>query len=458
MPQEYIWATNATCKGVNNTAPDFSIDDAELSDSANYQPDFTGQGWMIKREGITKTDTTQRTATTYSIYDGMAGNYYHNGTVVRDFAGTSLDTGIAQAYDSWTSMGGYDIYANGTDIRKTLDGTTFSALSGVAAGTKYLAAANNFLYGAGHTSNPYEILYASWGTVETWSAVYSLVFTEEIKGIKKCVNALGIWAAKAFYMVMGYSNIDQEVSYYSEQDGLVGSNASIVTTPYGTFWWGPAGITWMKSGYEIDHPMHRKLAKTLYGLNRAYDSLVHAVWDASQQRVMFWLVNGAGTTVNLRVDYYPYYDAFYIHTGAGVCMSASASVIVSGAQNIYVGGYNPTYLYKHGSDSLTDNGTAITGYFDTKNEGQETVQRSARKVILATNLAGTETITYSDYVDNATSANATYNLSITAGQQDTVIALNHQNTRLKHRVTDAATATRTKILKLSHTGTADKVK
>jgi hypothetical protein len=457
VSQEYVWSTKPICKGVNNTLPDFAIDDAELSDAANYQPDFTGQGWLTKREGITKVDTNQRTgAATHSIYDGIYADYYHNGTVVYDSAGTSLDTGIAEAYDSWTSMAGYDIYANGTDIRKTSNGASFSALSGVAAGTKYIASANNFLYGAGHTSNLYEVLWASWGMVETWSAVQSYVFSEVILGLKKSINALGIWSAKSFYMLMGYSNVDQEISYYSEQDGLAGSNRSIVTSPYGTFWWGPAGIVWMKSGYEIDYPMHRKLSKTLSGLNRAYDSLVHAVWDASQQRVMFWLVNGAGTTVNLRVDFYPYYDAFYIHTGAGVCMSAAGSVTVSGSQKIYVAGYNPTYLYSQ--SGLTDNTTAITAAAYTKNEGNETIMRSGRSVILSTNLGGTETITLTDYVDNATSANATYALAITSGQKDTVVALNHQNTRMKLGFSDAATATRTKILKLSHTGTSDKVK
>lgn len=453
MAQDYVWQTQPICKGVNNTFPDTAIDDAELADSANYQIDLQGQGWLTKREGITKTDTNQRTATTYSIYDGELGNYYHNGTVVYDFAGTSLVTGMAAAFDSWASAFGYDLFVNGTDAQKTSNGTSFSAIASIPAGTKFIAAVNNFVYAS--TGNT-KLRYCGYGDITDWNATYELGFTQNIDGLAECDNAVGIWAAKWFYMVMGYSNIDQNVSYYSKRDGLRGSARSIVVTPFGTFWWGLSGITWMKQGYSIDYPMLRKLAKTLAGLNRAYDSIVHAAWDSIQQRVMFWVANGVATTCNLRIDFYPYYDSFFLQTGAGVTMSASGTVTISGAQNIYVGGYNPTYLYKQ--SGLTDDGAAISAYFDTKREGSPVIDRSGRSVVIQTNLGATETISYSKYINNDATADTAVDCSIVAGMQDTVISQIPNNKRIKHRIADAATASRTKILGLTHTGTQDKIK
>lgn len=457
MSQDYLWETATPCAGVNNTLSDKSISDAELSDSANYQPDFTGQGWMIKREGITKQDTNQRTTTTYSIYDGFLNDYYHNGTVVYTIDGTSRVISMASAYDSWATMNlgstNYDLFVNGTDAQQTSNGTTFSAISGIPSGAKYIAVANNFLYAAGHSGG--KIRYSDYGTINTWDATNEIDVSKTIVGMIKCDNALGVWAAKSFYMIMGYSDLDQEISYYSEKDGCTGSHRSIVNTPYGTFWWGLPGIVWMKSGYSIDYPMHRKLAKTLAGLNRSYDSIVHSSWDASQQRIMFWAANGESTTQTIRIDYYPYYDAFYLQTGTGVAMSASASITISGVQNVYVSGYNPTYLFKQ--SGLTDNTSPITAYLETKREGNPLLLRNGKGINISTDLTGTETITYSAYIDNATAVTKAYAIAIASGSADTYIPLNLANKRIKHRIGDAATATRTRIVSLTHSGQADKI-
>lgn len=452
MGNEYSWQTAPVSAGVNNTLPDFSIDDAELSLCTNYQPDHTGQGWLIKRDGLTKTDTNQRTATTFSIYGGLLANYYHNGTVVYNFAGTSVATGMAAAYDSWTTMAGYDMFANGTNAQKTSNGTSFSAISNIPAGTKYIAAANNFLYAAGHDAG--KVRWADYATLETWPAVNELNVIDGIVGLRKHDNALGIWAGKSFYILMGYTNTNQEIAYYSEKDGCTGSNRSITTTPYGTFWWSRSGIVWMTEGFKLDYPMHRKLSATLNNLNRAYDGYVHSCWDSREQCVKFWVFYGAAqTTVNRRIDFYPRYDAFYEHTGAGVAMSASGAAMVSGAESVYVGGYNPTYLYKQ--SGLTDDGTAITGTVETKREGTPLVQRTGRTVIVSTGLTGAEDVTMGYYIDTSSSISPTRTAAVASGQQHTLIAENLRNYMLKYHVSDAATATRTKLLRISHTGTRD---
>jgi hypothetical protein len=458
MANEYVWQTPADCGGVNNTKPDKFIADNELSDCANYEPDFTGQGWLIKRDGITKVDTNERTATTYSIYQGKNGTYYHNGTVIYSSAGTSLDTGNAAAYDSWASFGGYDIMVNGTDAVKTSDGSSFDTLANIPSGTKYIASANNFLYAAGHDAG--KLRYCDYGDITSWPVKRELVFSQneadDIVGILPINNALGVFCSKSYYMVNGYSNTDQEVSYFSKSEGCAGTQKSIVDTPFGVFWWSRGGIAWMQTFDHVDYPMRRKLAKTLTGLNRAYDSLVHAAYDSVRGRVMFWLVNGAGTTCNLRVDFYPQSDAFYVHTGTGVAMSVAAPVVVSGVEYIYCGGYaSSTYLFKQ--SGLTDNGTAITAYGETKREGNQLVMRNGHRVAIATDLTGTETITYGCYVDNATTLTKSISTATASGPQDTEYLLNYGNRYIKHRFGDAATATRTRIIGINHSGAIHKV-
>lgn len=450
---EYIWQTPTVCKGINNTLPDCLIDDGELSDGDNYEPDLTGQGWLIKRAGITKTDTNERTAKSYSIYSGKLGNYYHNGTVIYNFAGTSVGTGMAAAHDIWTSTGTLDIFVNGTDAQKTANGTSFAALSNVPNGAKSIVWHNNMLFAAGHDTG--KVRWSDLGTTETWSATNEWVLPYDNVVLVKAPNAVLSLHEKAFYLLSGTKTLDVQVLYSSTREGCTASRSASVT-PYGIFWWSKAGIVWLKSDYSLDYPLQRKLAKTLNGLNRAYDNSVHSCWNSYRGCVHFWLVNGAGTTCNLRVDFYPYYDAFYIHDGIGTQMACSGSAVVSGAENVYVSGYaSSTYLFKQ--SGATDNGTAIASTLTTKREGNPMVERQIRSVVLTTDLTDIATIAIDTYQDNATSATVANSYSIAAGQVDTYTATNMQNKRLKHKVYDSAT-TASRIVQITHYGNVSKVR
>jgi hypothetical protein len=450
---DYIWQTPVLCKGVNNTMPPELIDDGELSDAANYEPDLTGQGWLVKRGGLTKTDTTERTAKSYSIYSGKLANYYHNGTVIYNFAGTSVGTGMAAAHDIWTSTGTLDIFVNGTDAQKSANGTSFAALSNVPTGAKTIVWHNNMLFAAGHDTG--KIRWSDLGTTETWTATNEWVLPYDNVALVKAPNAVLALHDKAFYLLSGTKTLDVQVLYSSTREGCTAIRSGCVT-PYGIFWWSRPGIVWMKGDYSLDYPMLRKLSKTLNGLNRAYDSSVHAVWNSFRGCVHFWLVNGAATTVNLRVDFYPYYDAFYIHTGAGVTMSCSGTAVVSGAENVYVSGYaSSTYLYKQ--SGAQDVSTAIASYFETKNEGNPMVERSTRSTMLTTDLTSAETITVDTYPDNKAASSVSTAITPGTGKVDSYIATNLQNTRLKHKVSDSGT-TATRIIQLTHFGSVTKVR
>lgn len=450
--------------GINNTLPDFAIDSTgELSDARNYQPDLTGQGWLIKREGVASFGYTLTAGTTYGIYFGVNFQYAHLGAKVYQYGdGTAIiGSGLASAYDSWASMQGYDCFTNGTD-RVTIASDKTAGTLGCPSGTKYIASQNNFMYAAGATTGT--LTWCNAGDITTWAATNSITLTNQqndnITALCPIGNGLGVWTSKSFYIITGWSNIDQEVSYFTHSDGCL-SNRSVCVTPYGVFWWTRAGIAWMGEGYQIRYPMLGKLAKTLAGLNRAYDAYVHAVWDADRQRVMFWLFNGSSqATVNLRCDFYPGIGngAFFLHSGAGTTHSASGVGVVSGVQYIYVGEYSAVGMHKILSSTLTDAGAAIAGYFETAREGNPGIERNGSTVILSTDLTGTETITYAAYIDVGTSVSDTYARSITTAQKDVVFSLARRNKRIKHRVSDSATATRTRITQLTHTGQAERVR
>lgn len=462
----YIWTTTNPCGGVDNTRPDFAISDDCLADCSNYSPDYTGGGWMIKRQGISPVSTAI-TGNITSVFGGRNGRYFTSGTSIYRYSGTALHSPISSSYKgiSWCSFLGYDIIVDGTYAYKTSDGTTFTAVSGIPSGTSLVAGVNNFLYAA--TSASGSLRWSDYGTAETWDATNEIILGQDsgdkIWGLCELENGLGVWCENSFYIVSGYSDIDQEIAYYSFRDGCR-SPRSIVNTPYGIFWWSKAGIVWCKEGYQLDYPMLRKLAKTLNGLYRTYDIYVHAVWDKVQQRVMFWLFNGSTqTTVNLRVDYFPAYDAFYLNSGLGVQMRSSASINPENylaGQKLYVGGYGsagtPTYLYAMSGNYPTDNGTTISSYLETKREGSAGALRNGKTVIVSTDQTAPETITYGAYIDASASANVEYHNHAPAGANDWTIALNLANRRIKHRISDSAT-TRTRITQLTHTGMSDRI-
>ena len=439
---------------MNNTFPDTLIDPAELADAANYEPDSTGQGWLIARLGLTRV-SDNKTAQSYSVYQGRNANYFHNGTVIYNFAGTSLLTGMAAAVDYWTSFATYDIFVNGTNAQKTSNGSSFSALSNIPSGAKYIAAVNNFLYAGGHDKG--KLRWANAGTAETWPDKNELILTQDenddIVALGVTTNALLVLCSKSFQMITGFSNLEQEVSYYSKTDGCLASK-SVAVSPYGVFWWSKSGIVWMKSDYQLDYPMVRKLMDTLSGLDRAQDANVFSVWDPIRSRVMFWLFSGTSqSTVNLRVDYYPLYDAFFLHTGAGVQMAAAGVATISGVTEVHVGGYDSsTYLFKE--SGVTDDGTAITAFMESVREGNPATHRNGRVTLLSTDLTSTGTINYRWYINGQTTIGSANSVGISpaTGPVDTHIAINAQNSRIKHRIDSAVTTAPPRITQLTHLG------
>ena len=454
MPQPFQSIYNLD-GGLNNSTSDEAIDLAELSDCSNYIPDMLSGGKIIKREGLTPQSNGLSFATFTSVFCGVAGNYFTAGVTIYDFTGTALKTLSNSDPVSWTSFAGYDLMVNGTDELQTVDGTTFTSISGMPAGVKYLASANNFVYYAGHQHG--ELAWSTPGSITSWPLVNALTLTadenDDIIGLGNAVNAVFILLNRSFEMVSGSAELGQGVSYYSK--GVGGkSNQSILTTPDGLFWWSESGIVWLKFDFTLDLPMIRKIPATLGALNRAMDSSVHACFDPYQRRVSFWLFNGASqTTTNMRLDYYYAKDTFWTHqSGLGTQMAASGKASLASVTANYCGGYGASYLYK--MEGATDDGTPIDSFLETKRDSGAndrgaigaTIYKLGRKQTVQTNLETAEDFTYSCYVDSDDTINPDneWTFQPEAGPNDTILGLNRQHRKIKHRLEDSA-PTRTRI-------------
>lgn len=439
--------------GINNVVTDETIAHYELSDARNYIPDKLGDSILTKREGLSKVDSDSLAANASSIYQGRNATYVTAGTVTYDSGINSLDTGLTAGYPSWTSFATYDIMVNGSEARKTSDGSSFSALSNCPAGAKYVAAVNNFLYVAGHDKG--KLRWANVGTAETWTATNELILTQDenddITGLAPWENVLLVTCNKSFECISGYNTTEMGVSYYSKAAGCK-SNRSIVVTPVGAFWWSEAGVVWVKKDFSIDTPMLRKIPATLNGLNRGNDSIVHSVHDPLQGKVMFYLFNGAAqSTINLRADYYYYDDAWYLHSGTGANMLSAALVFVSGQPTIYVSGYATTYLWKHAL-ATTDDGTNISAYLKTHKESYPGALSRSDKAVLTTNIGTSSNVSYACWIDNGSSADTTWVLTPGTGTVDSVIGTNRQFYKLMHYIADSS-AYSNDIYGLVHNGT-----
>jgi hypothetical protein len=445
--------------GTNDTLADFAIDDAELSYCINYVPDVaSGYGWMIKREGLTATGTA-KSATSRSIFGGHSGNYHHCGTDIFNFAGASLAT-VANAASDWdtyrlTDGTSYDIFAEGTNILKTTNGTTFTNVAGPAT-ARSVGVANNFCYMSGHDGG--KLRWGDLGTLD-FNAVNELDVQDPIVGQKEWNNGLLVLCQHGFGMVFGTSTVTQNISYWSKMEGCAGSIRSLAVTPFGAFWWTHGGLVWCKSDFSLTYPMMSKSSFWLKYIKIAAsdnEPVVNTVWDGVNHRVICNMMYSAGAA-GISYFFYPEYNAgYWCNFLDNRVITASGTAATATIKDVYLAGqYIPplvdAQLYKLSGN--TDAGTAITAMFETKRDGNPGILRQTRNIILTTNLTAAATITYSCLIDGETTPaiGNDWAITIDTGLTDTLIGVQREHYRIKHRITDFAT-TRTRILALACDG------
>lgn len=409
----YITSISDLRGGLNDSVKDEFIDDNQLSDVRNYMPDVENSGMLIKREGITK-ESTQVTNPVTSVYDGEDNDYFTTTTVVHQLDGTVLLSNLTSSlnYD-WTSFSGRDYFTNGTELRFTSGGTVFSNWSGPPAGIKYIEAFNNFVFVAGHDGP--KVRWSALGDATSFPAVneWALNEIDLITGLAVFNDVLLVFSEKDIYHVTGFNEVGIYIPYRIRRIGTE-SNRSITVVPsVGAFWWSHKGPAFTTDGQNIRFPGDRKIPKLLSDLSQSNLSKIHSVWDEYNQRVQFFVIS-SGTTVNMRLDYYPLEDAFFVHEGDGVEMGASGSVTVSGRPTVFVGSAAASgYLYEQTGN--TDDGETISAYVETKRESTESGPLSIKRTrflvprfIVPT--AANSSVNYSVYIDDNIQTSKTFNV------------------------------------------------
>jgi len=467
MSKPYLTDYLAGTKGIFNSLPDELIPDGFFSDARNIIPKRNG-GKFVKRTGVkaqsngsTYPATFASYVTRASIYCGKNGSYYAESyttsvpatvsNIYKLSDGTVLYTGSAAAsYPGWASFGAYDIYLDANLDLKTSNGTDFTDL-GATANAIIPCAYNNYLFALYPQPTPTSIIWCNVGDPTTWgTSGYSKTFNsqyrnEYLTSQRWFGSYLVVWSTHRYYMIQGYGPLDFTVTYHSFGDGCPCHELTCVS-PYGLFWWSNLhGLVWSQNGVALDYPMMRNLSKTFDSMITYTPAKGTMIWRPYERCVSIYGLTANNNYSDLRVDYYPETDGFFIHDDNG---SKAIAVVVddTAPPAVYQLYRDPTHttgkIYCRTEDATiaTDIGSGFTTYFDTKREARmsTSVTKKSHEVHLTTKNGGSSAITHTVYVDNDTTGVAT-SATIAANVQDTTLASNLTHKKIKHRISDATT-------------------
>lgn len=453
--------------GLNNARSDELIDMDELSEGENYTPDPESAGALIKREGLSQV-STQQTPAVIGIYEGLHGIWGSLPTDIIASDGTSQSLTLTSATKvDWSSITNYDIQVNGAEEKK-YNGSVWSDLGGSPPNFKFIEVYNRFLFGAGHDKG--KVRWSDPQDPETWSATHEWNLTpdsdDDITGLRRFRDVLIVFTEKGFFHLRGYHELAITITYRGEP-GCTANN-SIVSTPYGLFWWSEDGIYFSPDGFQTFNISELKIPYTIATMNKAKFDHIHGLWNPLRQRIEFYGFDSGSSTQDMAVFYYPrigvknvggvQVGSFWVQKGLGVEMASSGLVTVTGERVVYLGASGANgYIYKQtGSD---DDGTVVTALLETQRNSTEfgsTSVKRLKNLIPVFELVGTADVTYGIYIDNSNSIDQTWPIALTLtsgfilgtsllgtgafGQQDSAIEVelgwSEKFRKLKHRLYD----------------------
>lgn len=464
--------------GVNASTHETLIADNEFAyGTLNIIPNKLSPGGLMRRPGIAVVGAGA-VADDFvgSIYKGKLGSYYTDqgdpSFIVRSCTdGTALSTtaNTSTTPPCWRSHNSQDLCVNGSMYLKTADGTTFSTLSGIPAGAKYIESYNQYLFCAGHSGNI--LRWADIGTTETWTATNTLTIegatSDAITGIKRHNDKLFIFLSDMYVVLQGYSTNTFSIPYINTHVGSLHNNAN-VSTPHGLFFWSKHGIARTIDGVNVDFPMLRKGAYYLQSLLN-YDG-INACYKPDESVVRFYVPKvGIAYTNALRFDYYPVEDALYVQSGRGCCMTASACF--QNSSNVwlqYCGGHtsgSTDNLYYENTPSVfsitgpdDDAGNAITATILTKRHSLNTIAYTKKAIsswlqVKASHTIASGALTYGIYANEDTSLTRSWTATpgVTTWTR-TRHSLNVEYAKLQHSISDATKGALMEYLPLVETG------
>lgn len=415
--------------GVNNSVDSEFIDDTEMALCVNMIPDLLDQGVLRQREGLTA--VVAETSTT-SIYYGLKGTYTSDLTTISTIDGTERHTGLTStARDiSWTTFNGADYFCNGTEMVKTSNGTSFSAVSNFPANTKYIAGYNNFLWAFGHDTT--KIRWCAAGDDSSWPAANEWFINAwgTAKGLRPFRDVLIAFFDNSFYHLHGFDANEIAITYGQREVGTTAHNSIAVGEP-GLFWWAKEGIMYSPDGFQVLNVARNKVGDTLADLKGKDDSKNHAVWNREEQRYEVWLQRD-GDQPDAKFYYYPNLGrggAIFWGTGNGCSATCSGVVRVSDEDRVYIGGGAAgNNVYRQNRAAANDATAAIAVQIVTKDvvfgSGSNIFDPNTLYLTTFNDDANTS-VTFDIYADRSTtgtfgSATKQYTLSaIPAGRRQT---------------------------------------
>ena len=470
MPEGIITTEYRGMMGVNNTLHPEIIAEQELADALNYHPKTTGQGVLIKRCGHSAAAAVESTGATFvtSMYGGQRNRYF----TFYDTAGihiydlddgtTSLYTTAAtqtQGFGSWASIGAYDIFVDGATKVYTSNGTAFSALTNCPAYTNVVAPYNNFLFGLKY--DDYDKLFWSdlldpltW-PAENYVEIGLPTVFDRLTSLRVWQDRLVIWTVHGFYVMHGYSNTDWTISYAQNVAGTH-LHSTTMATAYGLLWWNQErGICISRDGYNVEFPMMGKLGDTLAdcgGYINKYNA--SAMWRPDKQCASFYVRDSnasyAYSYCNLRIDYYPASNSFWLHRitdsdSSGVHCCGAVEKITTALSDepmkFYVGRKltGTASVWVEDETLSQDVGSAITSTakFRRATYGTPLTNKRSSSAMVTVNAPVSGTVTYSYFRDNDTTATNSFDYTAASGISDKLYQINVNHRKLQHQVSDA---------------------
>jgi len=420
-----------TWGGLNTNDGTTQIGDNQAQDLLNVK--FTQD--LEKRGGFTEVNSTAISGST-GIY-GLFPYYYNNGAdrkliyISHTVAGEiNTSTGAASSISGITLTSNqrtnavtfHDllILVNGSEAPQKIDDTTGATLGGSPPITKYIALHKNYLFLAGNSTYPSRIYYCNLDTPETWTATDFFDCNpndgDSIKGLAVTLDTLIILKEYNMYILYGdtptyTSGLNlwrikkASVSTGAVNQGsmqLYGKNLFYLSRNNGVQLFGGSIST---GEVEVDNLTSALISKdiipTIAALNETrYAQAESVVWD---YKYILSVPNGSSTTNNLCLVYDFIATGWSLWNIPANCWAVFRS---SSVDYLYFGSTTTGKIYRYTPTTYSDNGTAISAYYKTKDFSITNPSDSKlfRKFYVTVNKSSDFALTITPTIDFETSA------------------------------------------------------
>ncbi len=278
--------------GPNYTDSIYSLNDKELAQSANLYWDgelktISGAGRYIATTiaGTTHNFTgiyqyVKQNLATAIVVATDQGRVSYNNAGSWSLLQAGLSTSATVTWD-WVVFNNTLIGLSGNNVVKKWGGAgaTFGDLGGTPPQSKYGSHhAVDFLFFAGHTSNPSQVRYSDTATAETWPVGNTLEIgrndNQIITGLQRFGDSTIVFKNSSIWLVSGNTPTDFSPTPTPSDVGCIAPN-SIVLTDAGVFFWSEAGPA-LFNGYKSI--LLGKRLKTI--LDEVDWTAPHKIWSA----------------------------------------------------------------------------------------------------------------------------------------------------------------------------------